>query len=730
MAVDRPTFDENWYRVAELRPRLRSLVQVYRQHDGNRRWYVLRDPGNNQSFRVDDVAWALIALLDGRRTVAESWCHVHDDYGDRAPTQGEVIRLLGQLYTSNLLHSDMSKDAVGMFERFKRRRQREVGGYLMNLLFARIPLFDPDRMFDYLRPMLGWLFRPVGLGLWVVVMLAGMYHVVGQSEALFDQAQGVLLPGNLVYLYVCFAVIKLIHETGHGIACKEYGRYENNQGEVHTLGVMLLILTPVPYVDASSAWVFRSKWRRVMVGAAGMYVELAVAAIAAIVWARTADGTLIHALAYNTLFIASVSTVLFNANPLLRFDGYFILSDLLEMPNLNERSKQWLYYIVKRYVYRVQNPQNPANSQSEQIIFPIYGISAAIYRIFLGIFIILFVAETLPFVGIIMAIMAAITFMITPMVKFIHYLLTSPQLQRTRGMSLSITTTAFAIPLVLIAFLPVAAYAYAPGILQARRQVVIHAKTPGVLQLAQASGTAVKTADNVLVKLSEPDLHFERQALLATQHELQIRIAEVMAEGQESQRQAIAAQLRATEVQLDRIERDIASLILTSPIEGTWITPDLEQRQGDLIHRGESLGMVVTLDDLIVKVAADQWQGPRLIEQANRQQPVDMRIDGWPDTSFVGMIRSIAPAGGERMPAEAMGIAAGGRIMNQPQARRGDEAAKAVFEITIDVEERDGSRALLLPGQRVMVRFRLDNQTLMTQGWLYVTQLLQQRWSW
>lgn len=730
MAVDRPTFDENWHRIAELKPRLRSVVQVYRQRYRNQKWYVLRDPGNNQSFRVDEVAWRLLALLDGHRTIAEAWRVTNEQFGDRSPTQGEVLRLLGQLYTSNLLHSDMSKDARGMFERFKRRRQREVGGYIMNLLFARFPIFDPDAILDRLRPMFGWLFGPVGFVLWAIVIATGLYHLAGRAPALFDQAQGVLQPDNLLYLYLCFAGIKLLHELGHGIACKQYGQYENNQGEVHTLGIMLLVLTPVPYVDASSAWVFRSKWRRVMVGAAGMYVELAVAAIAAVIWSRTAEGTAIHALAYNLIFIGSVSTLLFNANPLLRFDGYFILSDLLEMPNLNQRSKQWLYYVVRRYIYCVQNPLNPAHSKTEQIVFPIYGISAFVYRIFIGIVIVLFVAETLPFIGVVMGALALITWIITPLVKFAHYLLTSPELQRTRSRSIGVTGVALATPLALIALVPVASFAYAPGVIEARRQVAIYAETSGTLQRALGSGIEVALDQQVLAEFLEPELLFQRQALEASQRELYIRMAQALAANKESVRQAYAAQLQASDVRLARIQKQIDSLQIKSPIQGYWLTPDLNRKIGAQVKRGDPLGMVATLDDLVVTVAADQWNGPRLIQEAGPKAVVDMRIDGWPDTAFSGRISRVLPAGSRRLPSQALGMAVGGRVMNKIDAQSGDEVENEVFEIVIDVDPKHAEGQKLMPGQRVMVRFPLQDQTLLTKAWIYVSQIFQQRLSW
>lgn len=730
MAIDRPTFDESWHRVAELRPRLRSIVQVHRQHYRGQRWHVLRDPGNNQSFRLDEAAWGFVSLLDGRRTVAQAWKIANSNLGDRSPTQGESIRLLGQLYTSNLLHADLSTDAVGMFERLKRRRNREVGGYVMNLMFARFPIFDPDPAIEKLTPIFGWIFGPVGFVLWAILMIVAAVNLAGQGTRLVDQAQGVLDPGNIAYLYLCFAGIKLIHEFGHGVACKRYGKFENDQGEVHTLGLMLLVLTPVPYVDASSAWVFRNKWRRMMVGAAGMYVELAVAAVAAMLWAHTSEGHLIHALAYNVLFIASVSTVLFNANPLLRFDGYYILSDFMEMPNLNQRSKDFLYYLVRRYVYGVHNPQNPAHSLGEKITFVIFGIAAFIYRMFIGVAIVLFVASEYLLIGAIMAVTAAIGWAVVPVVKMIHYLLTSPELQRTRPRALAVSAVAAVTLLALVGFVPVRFAAYAPGVVEANDQTPVFTRVGGKLISAMPSGAAVQAGLDAVVELEDPELVNELRGLLAEKRELQVRYLESRdLKKSPAEAQAYAAQLTATQAKIDRVRRDLAALHIAAPTDGRWLTLDVQEKFGSILKRGEQVGLVATLDDMVVKVAADQWSGPRLIGETDRDRDVEIRVDGWPDATYHGRITKVSPAGREQLPSPALSMSAGGRVMPDAKARRGDESAEPVFEIEIDVKDLSDAPPLL-PGQRVMVRFPMPDRPILTQAWLYGRQLLQRRWAW
>ena len=285
-------------------------------------------------------------------------------FGDAAPTQGEVIQLLCQLHASNLLQGNLAPDAEALFKRHQKRVWREVKGAVGNLLFIRIPLWDPDR---FLEPV-GWYRResvlrvrcdPVGRR----SLPSGCGPSVAMSRLWQRKPRAILDPENLPLLYAALVLVKLFHEMGHAFSCKHFGREAGTGGEVHQMGVTFLVFTPLPFVDASSAWALRDKWHRIVVGASGMLAELAIAAIAAILWVRTADGTTVHAIAYNVMFIASISSLAFNGNPFLRYDAYYILLDVLEIPNLESRSKLYIRYLVKRYLWGMRQGRRPKPHQ-------------------------------------------------------------------------------------------------------------------------------------------------------------------------------------------------------------------------------------------------------------------------------------------------------------------------------------------------------------------------------
>ena len=319
MANPEATFSESWHRIANQRLCLRRDVRVRRQNFRGERWFVLENPFTNEFFRLRPAAYDFVARLQPERTVAETWAASIEKHPDTALGQEVVIQLLAQLYFANLLQYPESTDSAELFERFKKRQQREWRARLLNVMFMRFPLFDPDRFLVRALPVVGRFLSAFGALLWLVVVGVALKVVADNWAALREQSQGVLAPGNLPLLYCGMVITKTIHEFGHAFFCRKFG------GEVHVMGIMLMIFTPMPYVDATSSWSFRSRRQRALVGAAGMIVELFFAALMTVVWANTGQGTL-HSLAYNMMFLASVSTLVFNLNPLLRFDGYYILT--------------------------------------------------------------------------------------------------------------------------------------------------------------------------------------------------------------------------------------------------------------------------------------------------------------------------------------------------------------------------------------------------------------------
>ncbi|MGC9455589.1 MAG: PqqD family peptide modification chaperone [Phycisphaerae bacterium] len=723
MPVDRPTFSESWYRVAELRPRLRSTVQVHRQHFRGRMWHVLQDPASNQFYRLNPPAYRFVAMLDGRRTVAEVWRICNEQLGDDAPTQGEAIQLLGQLYVANLLLAELPPDVEGMFRRYRKRRGREVRGYLTNFLFIRIPLIDPDRFLQRWVGVFGKVFTKPGLVLWLALMAVGLYHVAGNADELFSQAAGILDVGNLPLLYLALVLVKVVHEFSHSFACKQFGRAGGTGGEVHVMGVMFLVFTPLPYMDASSSWAFRSKWHRVVVGAAGMFAELAVAAVAAIIWARTGDGTL-NALCYNMMFIAGVSSLLFNGNPLLRYDAYYILSDLVEIPNLAQRSKEYIYYLVKRYVWRVRSAHNPAHTRGERGWFVFYGVASTLYRVFILSAILIFIAGQFLMVGAVLAVAAFVLWVCVPLGKFVHYLATSNELLRMRGWATAVTAGFVIAVLAGLGLVPLPDHIRVEGIVEPAEMAVIYARADGWVTDYLPTDTSAEPQGPPLVVCENPVLETRLRELRQERQRLEVRRRLALEQEGPAAEQIVREQLEAVAEELLRVREQLESLRIKAPRAGTWIAPDIDRAENSYLRRGDAVGLVARLDELIIRAPAGQDTAAVLIAEADAEN-VEIRPRGRPDLQLTGRVTRFEPAGRKRLPSPALGYAFGGPIETAPDDPQGIRTTQRMFELRISPQS--GSEGVLRPGRRVVVRFSLPPKPLLAQAKRALLQLAQKR---
>jgi putative peptide zinc metalloprotease protein len=697
--MERPTFSEHWNRVAGLTPRLRASVEVTPQRFRGERWHVLRDPATNAFFRLSPSAYHLAGLLDGRRSVERAWRIASELDGNDAPTQPEAIQLLAQLHANNLLRADLPGDTVALFERTARRRSRERLGRAASFLFLRIPLLDPDRLLDRLTPALGWAFSIPALVLWFTLLaLAGGAMATGGAR-LADAAGALLRPENLPFTYAAFLMSKLLHELAHGVATKRFAAREGTRAEVHTLGVMLLVFIPYPFVDASAAWSLRSKWRRAAIGAAGMYAELALAAVAALVWANTAPGP-VNTLAINIVMIASVATLLFNANPLLRYDGYYILSDLTETPNLSQRATERLRHLVKRHAWGVRSSHAPTRSGAEAALLAFYAVASGIYRLAIGVAIILVVSRFFFVIGAVLAIAAAAVFFLVPVVRLVGYLLTSPELDHHRARAIGTTLAALGLALGLAGLAPAPRWVTLEGVVEPARRADVYALEPGVVEALPDDPVEVRAGDRIALS-SNPELATElaiaRARLRAAERSLNAALAT-----DPSLARIREQELAARSAQLADLERRHAGLELAAAFDGTFIPAGDGPPIGRAVDKGVRLGSLIDTGDLRVRAPAGQAAASGLIATP----PATVEIRPVADPSRV--LSAPAPA-----PRPAPARRGGAGAVSAP--------AERAFELVVPIDDATGLR----PGQRVRLRASLPPEPVLWRARRSLIRLLQ-----
>jgi putative peptide zinc metalloprotease protein len=655
-------------------------------------WFVLQDVAAERAHRFSPAVHHFIGLMDGQRTVQEIWEAASEQLGDGAPTQEEVIRLLGQLHATDALLCDVPPDSMEVFRRHQKHERMLWKRRLWSPMALRFPLLDPDRFLARTMPWVGPLFGRFGLLVWLAVVATGGFlgaaHWTDLTEDITDR---VLDPANLVLLWFVYPVVKALHELGHAYVTRKWG------GEVHEIGIMLLVLSPVPYVDASSAWGFSDKYRRMAVGAAGIAVELFLGAVALFVWLAVEPGA-VRAVAYNVMLISGVSTLLFNGNPLLRFDGYYVLADAIEMPNLGSRANQYLGYLFQRYVFGIDDAESPAHTNGERFWLTFYGITSFVYRIVISFIIILFIAGKFFIIGILLAIWAIATQVLMPVVKVASYVTTSPGVRRQRKRAILSSAAIVAILAILLFVLPVPNWTRTEGVIWVPEEAQVRAGSDGfIVRLLTPVDSEVQRGQPLL-EAEEPFLATRVEVFSAQLEELNAKYDSLMPFDR-VQSAMVREQLVAAEANLRRALERQAELVYLSPAKGRFIVPNAADLPGRFVTKGQLVGYVVEPKELLARVALAQ-DDIAMVRQNTRS--VEVMLAGWGADPVAAQIRREVPGASARLPTAALGSSGGGSIAVDPRDKQGVTTLSQVFQLELSLPAEVRSDYL---GARVYVRF-------------------------
>ena len=356
--------------------RRRPDLIARRHHYLGRSYWIVKDPVGLNYFRFQEEEYALLNWLDGNVSLDELKDRFEKEYPPQKITLEELQQFLGMLHRSGLVIAAVGGQGKQLLKRRRERRHKEFIGALANILCLRFKGFDPERFLNWFYPFVRWFYTRtamigcIGLGLSALTLVTVQFHVFTSRLPAFHEFFSFQ---NALFLSVTLGATKVLHELGHGLMCKHFG------GECHEMGVMILVLTPCLYCNVSDSWLLPNKWARAAIGAGGMYVELVLASVATWIWWYSEPGLLNH-LCLNVMFVCSVSTLIFNANPLLRYDGYYILADITEIPNLRQKATSVLSRKLGEWFLGLEQPDDPFLPERNQIFFAIYSVASAVYQ--------------------------------------------------------------------------------------------------------------------------------------------------------------------------------------------------------------------------------------------------------------------------------------------------------------------------------------------------------------
>jgi putative peptide zinc metalloprotease protein len=701
-------FSASWHRVSGLRPRLRGHARLSRHFYRDQLWYVLQDQSSRRVHRFPPAAYTVIGLMDGHRSVQEIWDSACARLGDDAPTQEEVIRLLSQLHGADVLQCEIPPDVDEMLRRQDKLRSMKLIQLLMSPLSLKFPLFDPERFLETTMPLFRPFFSWYGAVLWLAIVTGAVVQAgLHWDELTKDITDRVLAPSNLLLIWITFPLLKAFHEFGHAYAVKRWG------GEVHEMGVMLLVLMPVPYVDASAASAFRDKYPRVIVGSAGMLVEAVVAALALLVWINVEPG-LVRALAYNVILIAGVSTVIFNANPLLRFDGYYILGDLIEIPNLRVRANRYFSYLTERYLLGLNEVQEPEGTPGEKRWFVTFAVTSFIYRMFVTFAIVMLVAGKYFVFGIILAAFALVGAIVLPLAKMIGYLLFNARVRKSRLRTTASVGLTVGSIVWLLFFVPAPMWTRAEGVIWVPEQAIVRPGTEGFVATVLAQPDAHVVAGESIVRLEEP-------LLAAHIRVLEARVAQYATQyAAEQFEQRVRAELtletlRAAQAELDRAREKARALEVTAPLDGRVVMARADDLPARFVRQGQEIAYIVDGKSTTARVVVPQ-QDIDLVR--NRTRSIEVRLTERLDDVMEATVRREVPAATAELPNLALSMDGGGLVALDPREKN-PRALQKFFDFELNLPVRRDVHI----GSRVYVRFDHGSEPLARQWYRSLRQV-------
>jgi putative peptide zinc metalloprotease protein len=694
-------FSQHWFRISELHPQLRSHVQLERHCYRSEIWYVLKDPLTGRNHRVNSSAYHIVGRLDGRRSVQEIWDACLERLGDAAPSQAEVIELLGTLGDAELIQTEANADMAQLFAK-REKRAKAKNNQRLNPLAFKVGLGNPSSLLDSFVPLFSAVLKPTAALIWfLLVAVSILFAATSVTEIQTYSHLHLSNPKMVILMWFAYPLAKLLHEFAHGLAVRSWG------GEVKEFGVTLLAFFPVPFVDVSSASGFRSKTQRVFVSLIGVMSEVLLAVFAFALWSNVSDG-LLREFCFALMVTCTLSTLLVNGNPLMKFDAYYALSDQLETPGLAQRSQAILLHLGRRFILGVEKDSPPAVASGEFFWLVTYGISSALYKVVVSIAMASWIASFSFVLACAFVIWTSWALLIKPAIGLGKFLFASPVITaRTRafaGTALVSATVA-----VLVGWIPVPHSTQSEGVVWVPEQSKLRALTEGFVQ-------KMLVADQAIVKVGDPILQLDDPVLRADMLRAQARLDALQSNYQLALSRSTSDvgplfdDINRLKSELERYESRIDLLTLRASTSGKLALARASDLPGGFLAKGTLVGHVIEPGKTIVRAVLTQ-SDVGLVR--DRVLGIEVKLVEQDLVSKSATILNQTPASTRELPSAALGEKGGGTFSTDPADEQGIRLQLPVFVVDVQLDDEPLKRI----GGRAWVRFDHGAQPLAMQ-WL------------
>ncbi len=717
-----------------MRPDLTARQQRYL----GQLYWVIKEPVGLQYFRFQEEEYAILQMLDGQTSLDEVKVEFERRFPPEKVTVEELGHFVGTLHRNGLVISDAAGQGEQLLERRRKRKLRTVAGAFTNILAIRFKGIDPERILDWMYPRFRWLYSLPARIVCILLALSALTLVLVQFETFHNKLptfHQFFEAKNWIYMGIVLAVSKIIHEFGHGLTCKYFG------GECHEMGVMFLVLTPCLYCNVSDSWMLPNKWHRAMIGAAGMYVEIVMASIATFLWWFSAPG-LLNQVSLSVMFICSVSTVLFNANPLLRFDGYYILADIMEIPNLRQKASTILNRKLGHWCLGLEEPDDPFLPQRNQLFFVIYSIAAVAYRWLILVGILLFLYKVFEPYGLkvisqMLAFMSIASLVAMPLWKLGKFFYVPGKLHQVKRKNVNVTLTVLGLVAAFVVFVPLPYRVMCPLEIKPRDADPVYIDVAGTLAQIDVRPWQKVSAGDPLGRLVNTDLDMQIAELEGKIAEQQTEVQVLQLEQSRLRNPTAGRELPGVEKLLQSLREQLRQLLedrqrlqLVARSSGIVLPPpevpkrplaenQLDQWTGSTLD-AKNLGAFMS-GVLFCQIGdPTKWEANLVIDQeviefVHEDQQVAIRLDELPNRTFTSTIAEIGPE--MEFSSRQLSSKAGGDLMSMEDPTGMERPISTSFQARVPIDDIDGN---LVQGLRGTAKVSAQWQPIGKRFWRYI----------
>ena len=638
--------------LTRTRIKLRDDLLFIPQRYGDETFYHIEVASTSDFYRIGYPEYVFVSLLNGRTSFAQALAVTSQKLGAGSLNQFQAMTVYSWLLDNGLASfSDADAAASGATSTVRSSSSSDRWWKKLNPLWLKVPLGQPEGFLKALQPAFGWIFSPPAFVLWCILVIAATIVLSNSWSEFWSDSANVIARENWVWLLAAWIGLKCVHETAHGLVCLRYG------GNIRETGFVLAVFTPLAYVDASSSWAFRSRWQRIHTAAAGIYIELLIASVAMLVWSRS-DSALIRHILQNVIIMASVSTLVFNLNPLMKFDGYYILSDLLQIPNLMTQSTQTVRDVARRLVFG-ESASAPTTIGRERFVLMTFGVLATIWRIAISLSLLIAASVLFHGAGVALAVIGVVIWFGKPAWGFLKSLDTL-RLQQPECLVRAFAVTALCASVLAVLFfvVPAPVMISAPGIVDYTHGEVIRAVTPGFIQKMHVVDGQEVAERELLVSLTNEEIS-------AKLSDLQQRFAQEDLRQQTANRDHNGGALSIAQMNLESLksqlaecQKQVAGLELRASRNGRIVVHNPERLVGTFAKPGMELLTIGREDQKELQISIGQRDLAGSVHAVGNTVRIRIGTHG----ILTGTLQPVNPQASRKLPHPALAASNGGPL--------------------------------------------------------------------